>query len=483
MVVKEHLSWILDRPRSDPMPKEEEWRQNIAFVHSLGLKCDCVGWSSLDLTRPDAGEILDKIETFCKEDGWLARGGCSRWYEDFESDWYELNLLDPPDVAPHVDERFERGEREDVYAIHAYKNKNQPILRGWSRHVPLVVSAKFRNLCIKHNISDVRFCWVRDVGRYASEPYFFMYPEQYAPRIACDFGLQYSDQLSSYRTDKGIEYRHNPALYFPHGPGSEIHGRVTQVGGLLPRVAEIFYDMRFSLQDHYPAKDMPKSGFAYARQSSPYWSRDTILIHKDTAELLIQEKVLSRKSLHPALLYTEIPPGYIKMEMQSISVPEEAHFIQMRAEYEDFLKMPPRPVRKATPKEAVQLLRKAKSARKEDFQKRMKKEFGLTLENMPYAPLIPYYLVANGGYVSDEYRLLSYAEAQTATAEFISDMAKEELLDQPVEGIVFVHCADGDRVLLCPDGTVVQINHEVPEILEDWPTLAQFFADCVDLYE
>ena len=485
MVVEEYLYWILDRPRKEEprMDSEEKYRRNIEFVHSLGLKCDCVGWSSLDLTRPDAGEILDKIEAFCKEEGWLARGDCSRWYEDFESDWYELELPDQREVEAHTDERFERGERRDVYAIRAYKNKSQPILLGWCNHIPLVVSAKFREACIKHNITDVRFCWIRDVGRYASEQYFFMYPMQNIPHIACNYGLRYSERYSPYPTEEGIKYRHNPKLYFPHGPGSEIHHRVTQIGGKLPRVAEIFYDMGFSIQDCYPTKDMPKSGFAYVNhKSAPYWGRDKVLIHKNTAELLIREKVLSRKNLHPALLYEDVPPGYVKMEMEPISVPEEEHFAQMQSEYEAFIQIP-RPVRKTTPKEAVKLLRKAKTARKEDFQKRMKKELGAALEDTAYAPLAPYYLVADGGDLSDEYRLLPYEESQASTAEFAADMAKEELLDQPIEGIVFVHCMDGDRLILRSDGTVARVSHEVPEITEDWPTLAQFFADCTELEE
>lgn len=481
MVVKEHLSWILDHPK---WKLDEKYRRNIEIAHSLGLKCDCVGWSSLDLTRPDAGEILDRIEAFCKEEGWLARGGCSHWCEDFESDWYELLLPELDDTEHHMDERFERGYRRDVYAIRAYKNKNQPAFYGclYGEKVPLVVSGRFREACIRHNIPGLRFCWIRDVGRYASEPYFFMYSSQSIPKIACDYGLQYSDELCWYYTPQGGEYRHDPSLYFPHGPGSEIYDRVTKIGGKLPRVAEIFYKMQFAIQDYYPKNEMPKSGFVYIGQHYPDWYRDKALIHKDTAELLIQEKVLSRKHLSPALLYGSVPPGYVEVELQTGPVPEDEHFAQMQSEYEVFIKVS-RPVRRTTPKEAVKLLRKAKTARKADFQKRMKKEVGEVLGDTAYAPLAPYYLVADGGDLSDEYCLLSYVEAQAETAEFVADMAKEELLDQPIEGIAFVRCADGDRVILRSDGTVVQVSHEVPEIIEDWPTLAQFFADCVELEE
>ena len=41
MKYTEKLSWILDTP--DRQYHDEKVRRNIDFVHSLGLKCDCVG--------------------------------------------------------------------------------------------------------------------------------------------------------------------------------------------------------------------------------------------------------------------------------------------------------------------------------------------------------------------------------------------------------------------------------------------------------
>ena len=76
MKFKEHLTWILDK-RVHRFNDEDKYQQNIDFVHSLGKKCDCVGWSELDMDEDDADEVLDKIEAFCKEQGWRARG-CMR---------------------------------------------------------------------------------------------------------------------------------------------------------------------------------------------------------------------------------------------------------------------------------------------------------------------------------------------------------------------------------------------------------------------
>ena len=85
----EILDWILDND-DKRIVDEEKYRLNIEFVHSLGLKCDCVGWSSLNLSDPRADEILSAIDTFCKKNEWKARGIYTRTYAEYTSDWYEI---------------------------------------------------------------------------------------------------------------------------------------------------------------------------------------------------------------------------------------------------------------------------------------------------------------------------------------------------------------------------------------------------------
>ena len=53
-------------------------------------------------------------------------------------------------------------------------------------------------------------------------------------------------------------------------------------------------------------------------------------------------------------------------------------------------------------------------------------------------------------------------------------------MDTKPEGIVIGRCPDGDAVLLCNSGKVVRISHEAPVVTEQWPTLAQFFADAIN---
>ena len=96
-----------------------------------------------------------------------------------------------------------------------------------------------------------------------------------------------------------------------------------------------------------------------------------------------------------------------------------------------------------------------------------------------YAPLAPYYLIANGGCLSDEYELLSYAKAVEENSSFQERMQAEELLDEQPEGIVIAVCPDGDAILRCSDGIVVRFSHEASGVIEQWPSLPQFIANSI----
>ena len=77
-------------------------------------------------------------------------------------------------------------------------------------------------------------------------------------------------------------------------------------------------------------------------------------------------------------------------------------FMDMMLEEYQKLKNTPRPIRMVSEKEALKMLRLAKKARKEDFQKGLPKTQSQSLLGTEYGVLIPYYNVSNGCYLSDE---------------------------------------------------------------------------------
>lgn len=449
MRYRDTLLWILDS--EDGIKDDEEYRRNIDFVHSLGLKCDSVGWCRIELDRPDTPDILRRIEEFCRNDGWSARGWFTRTLEDAETDWYEVNADYAEDIADYTDAEGENGISVKMAVIRAFKEVSRlPRIAGDS----FIVPARVREACEKNGVTDVRFCWVQDKGKYAAEQYFAVYPDNDVGHVACDHRYN----TAGMRRNKQDSYE------------------IAALGGMLPRIAELFADLNIILPNQYPARELPAAGFAIAYRNDDDFTKRELLIHRSTAEMLIREKALSRGCLTPVLTYTEIPAGYFEEPMWTdVPCPTQEYTDSMEAARLK-LEARPRPIWLVSEKEAVRLLRKARAERKEDFCKALPRGVD---PGEQFAPMTPYWRVANGGYLSDEYELLPYERTAEESAAFAERAAMEETVYIP-EGIVIAVCADGDRVLLCGDGTVVRVSHEDPTIQKMWRSAAEFVAEAVE---
>ena len=451
MKVIETLDWILDNDDKS-IVDDEKYRLNIEFVHSLGLKCDCVGWSTLDLQNPRADEILSAIDSFCKKNGWRARGVYTRKYADYTSDWYELvpTTFKDNTLCDSDEYESERGETVAIYNLRAY-HELRPSPKWW--YESILVPERFREACIRHGIVDVDFCWARDKGKYQAEQYFHLYANEQIPTIAEGRNIKIEDRE-----------------------------KIDALGGYLPKIADIFYKLQLiSLQDCYIEADLPDTpiALAYCPRTFTYCGRNNFLIHKDFVQVLLQEKAISESDLTPAMVVKELPDGYTLSHTVMPDRPIASCLQKSIAEYEK-LKNTERPLRMISEKDALKLFRLAKKERKQDFKKALPKAKSDGLAQTRYAPLLPYYLIANGGYLSDEYELLPYDIATEENKLFAQELLAEELLDAKPDGIVIAKCPNGDKILLCSDGKVIRFSHEEPVATEEWVSLAQFVADAIN---
>ena len=460
MKVIETLDWILDNDDKS-IVDDEKYRLNIEFVHSLGLKCDCVGWSTLDLQNPRSNEILSAIDSFCKKNGWKARGVYTRKYADYTSDWYELvpTTFKDNTLCDSDEYESERGETVKIYNLRAY-HELRPSPKRWSLE-SMLVPERFRDACIHHTVTDVDFCWARDTGKYQAEQYFHLYCNCQIPTIASCRDITVEDKE-----------------------------RIEALGGHLPQIAGIFYKLQQSdCQDCYIESNIPECNIAHAylqRIYSPMFGepyvdcvKNKFLIHKDFVQVLLQEKAISQTNLIPAMVVKELPSGYTLSHTVIPDRPTASCLQKSILEYEK-LKNTERPLRLISEKDALKLLRIAKKERKEDFKKAFPKAKSDDIAETNYAPILPYYLIANGGYLSDEYELLPYEIATEENKLFAQELLTEELLDAKPDGIVIAKCPDGDKILLCSDGKVIRFSHEQPVATEEWVSLAQFVADAIN---
>ena len=451
MKIIETLDWILDNDDKS-IADDDKYRLNIEFVHSLGLKCDCVGWSKLDLQNSRANEILSAIDSFCKKNGWKARGIYTRTYADYTSDWYEIVPAAFKDntLYDSYECESERGETVEIFNLRAY-HELRPSPKWW--YESILVPERFRDACVRHGITDVDFCWARDKGKYQAEQYFHLYCNKQIPTIAEGRNITIEDR-----------------------------DKIDALGGYLPKIADIFYKLQLiDLQECYIESDVPNCNIAlaYCPKTFTYCGRNKFLIHKDFAQKLLQEKAISQSDLIPAVVAKELPSGYTLSHTVMPDRPIASCMQKSIAEYEK-LKSTERPLRLISEKDALKLLRLAKKERKEDFKKALPKAKFDGIAETSYAPILPYYLIANGGYLSDEYELLSYDIATEENMLFTEELLTEELLEIKPDGIVIAKCPDGDKVLLCTDGKVIRFSHEEPVATEEWVSLAQFIADAIN---
>lgn len=447
MKYTEKLSWILDTdPNKGRGYDEERIRENIDFVHSLGLKCDCVGWCDIDLGSPKAEEYLEKISEFCKANGYWARGWYTRTFAEATSTWYRLGTARMPEDSWTECYEIPTSDGETVKTLGAVKaymlEPHSP--KDWHRPIP----ARVKDALTDMAFSDLTFCWIKDVGRYESGQYYHLYAHAPLPRYYSDRGLKYE-----FRTDVATEY-------------PKIWERILALGGMLPKVASIFYDLHISLPDCYNTADLPTGGFAEVCNPLTFTQAlvDILLIREDVAQRLLEAKAISPRDLVPVPIVEDCPPGY--WEERSRPRPEPAaEFIAAREKERIALEAKPRSRRTITEKQALSALRKAKKERKEDYAKAMPKATVEALADTVYAPLAPYYAIANGGEFSDEYEFLSHARATEETKMFEAELAAEELLEAPPKGTVIAVCPDSDRILLLPDGRALRFSHEVPEAI------------------
>lgn len=446
MSYTETLIWRLDSS-AHGAKFEADLEKGADFVRSLGLESEGIGWCEVDLSTPKCDEMLDQIGRFCKQTGMKAKGHYTRKYCAADSEWYRLKF----DVfrAHETSDTFEtvkdaRGKDMQLEKVRAY-TLTGGFKESQSQHC---VPASFVDACAANGFNDLRFCWLRDVGRYAGTQYFAVLPEERAERVMGSFGYQWKSS--------------SPALMRL----KPMYKTMVKLGGKLPKLAEIFGELDICLPNSYQRDDMPYTNFAYAYVPQSGLPKNDLLIDRQAAEKLIACGALHEDQLEPVCVCDAPISGYTVKKTAEKPFPTDAVLAERMDEYKSYISKehPPRTI---SEKEAVKLFKITKTERPEDFEKPLPKKRRDELTDTEFAPLIPYYSVCGSGYLSDEFRLLDISEAKDETAR---------LNELGIDGTAIVECGDTDMVLLTQNGKVVQIERDEPEIINSWDSLAAFFV-------
>lgn len=434
------------------------YTESIAFMKELGLKCDCVGWTYIELDSEEKFELIKRMRK--KADEQKVKLRCQGYQKKLvgkDADWF---FLRPRTEVKGDDREWEESE----YGTSTIKGYKLPKGSHVIEIVNLIgASEKFIGVCRELKLTGVDFMWVTDRGKYDAAPYFYIVPEK-----------AFCRGIDGY----GDDFRKPKSKLSPGYRKFLLNCRqVDSDGSHMEELASLFD------QFQYPTVPMmvdrncaPDTDFAFYGAS--------ILIRKPAVEALIAKGVLKWVDLEPATYFDEEKHSRLIYEY----TPEEymPDFIKEKhaSAYEKW-KMKKRTPFNPKEKDALKLMRSAKKELPEYYNKPLKKAIIENLTETPYAPMLPYYKISNGCAINDEIDILPYEDVEEATAEFMEDLQAEELImeDMPelMQSVAIGTTANGDTILLKKDGTVLRYDHEDPYLSGGWDSLHSFFFEEIEV--
>ncbi len=426
---------------------EDAYAASRKFLKELGLKGDYVGWCELQNPTP---EKLTEIFTKAKSEKFRIRGT----YElslsaEYESEWYELTGAR---VSAEMERDFycEKTKKYLLCNIKAFTMPNNVTVSNGT----LCDFSCFREDVVKatqeKGFSGIEFLWIPDIGRFEAKQFYNAFPKHLIPYC-------YENIYSTF--DYDIKARDFNAL----SESSYIIAKnCTMLSLNLPLAVE--------------KSLLPESDFAgiYSRLTQHH----RLLVRKNCRDFLISQGFAKPEYFEPVIVLDDsiIPEDAKPLLLMKSGVfepiPEDVKDA-VKLKYKQHLKKV-KPKRIATEKLALKALRNAKKENGDCFGKRAAEKI---LSGVIDERLTVYYKVANGGVISDEYTFLSVEETAKETDSFWADQVLENTEIIPENSVVFALAADGEVVLLLPDGKVARYQQGEISLSYEWPNLESFFTE------
>lgn len=447
--IKEKFTFIPDSMR---FRDEELYSASRRFLKDLGLKGDYVGWSEIENPSP---EQLELLFSKAKTEKMRIRGT----YEltlgpEYESEWYEIEGMPLSWAAqPTERENYEDGEKT-FYLCN---------IRGYA--MPHNITVTSRTLCdfscfredvkkavIENGFTGIEFLWIPDVGRFEARQYYEAFPKAMIPWCYENIydRLDYDIKASDF----------------------ELLSENSQI------IAKNCNALTFSLPLAVERALLPDCDFAGIYSHLTHNHR--LLTRKHCRDFLIEEGFLKPEHFIPVIIVDNITEKeakpLLKIKSGIFTPVTQKVRDEIEAKYKKHCKKT-KPKRITTEKIAVQKLRVAKKENGEYYGKRTSEKI---LKDVPDERLIPYYKIANGGVLSDEYTFFSVKEAQEETTDFWKEQELENTDIIPEKAVVFAGTADGEHIILFPDGKVVRYQRGERDFAFEWPAPEHFFEEVTE---
>lgn len=433
-MITEKIKWIIDSKKN-----KYDYQFSIDFVHSFGLKCDSVGWCSMPIKSEKDFELLEKIREKAKEVNGKTRLYYAKEEMGIDTEWY---ILKP---SKEVDFEYEKG-------VKAYKLTP-------SNHMAeacdlIIVSEAFINAC--KEFKGAQFCYVKDIGRFKAKPHYYILPNESA-KYELGLGKRF---IGRYKKNKK-EYE-----------------AIDTFGGNLSRIASCFDEIEhIDIPIMITKDDEPEADFCYIAYED--CAKKYFLIRKRVANKLLGKNIVKKNELVPVRYCDKKKHKNMLYKCK----PRELYNMEVLAQWEkdkEKLESKKKPIFEPNEKLALQLLRKAKKERGEDFNRALSKVFLESISN-DLAVLSPVFKVTNGCELNDETTLFAYNEIERETKEFFEELKNEEALldDMPelLSSKAIGKTTNGDTILLLSDSSIMRFDHEDAYLSEKFNTVWQFIFE------
>lgn len=441
----ESFDWIVDNPR---LKDEELYEYNRSFVASFGLKSDYVGWCTLK-GKIDTG-LIKRIFDEARNARVKIRG----WYSfelssDFDSEWYVVNGKRLSDSSEAL-EKDVIYNGETGYYVDSIKAYQIPLgITITDGNVNMLFREDLVQFLSELNVRGINFIWAQDTGRYKAKQFFSAEATHKIPWVF---------SFNAYETSKGTALK--------------IAGHYGESARL---ICENSKDLHIELPVEINRKYLQNTDFA----EYVHAEYRCLVIRKEIMEKLVSAKLATRDCFSPVLVTDKDrknSPEYLMPEkIYDNSVLPQGIIENMKEKYAKHLKKE-KPERNITEKTALKRLRFIQKENTDFFGKRLSAKNENLLADKR---LLPYYKIADGGWLSDEYRYFSIAELEKENADFLNESACENIAIIK-NAFLFGQTADGEKIILLPDGEVARYAIGDTDFAMKWKNLPSFFYESTD---
>lgn len=432
----------------------------------------------LEVNGKGYNQFLKNAKILKKSGGYIHFHMINEIYENEYTNWYNIDLN-----QRGLDKLFERYFYKESYKQNPQIDAslipdNIDILSDGNC---ILVSERFRNICLENNLKGIDFIWVKDVGKYKSRQFFKLV-------IFNTMGIGLQHPLYDETTRHAYENCPEQIIFIDifSDKTSEI------LGDFIKDMRDITYEeygtVEFCLNERFYKNTLPNTDFAY------YNREDGIFYFYISKKAL---EILKTNGISVSTNYAVIEEDKFSLNKKYLTGGKEFYLegnieekikISME-EYNIFLKNK-KTQKKIDSKSIIKYLKENKKINKKDYASGISKMKTEELKGVYSEDLIKIYSISNGFYLNNNYEV--YFIPHELIKEYTSNLMEFFRENQKLKdifsrdniniskAIVICQGAGGDHYVMLDNKKILKIDHEEFENYRLWNNIYEFMSSVIN---